>query len=145
MSRQPDLGRAHQPSGIVDQPHHPQRGRLLFAAGPDLQRPQEIDRAAEQGSGAVVAIDDLAGDQRGGNAVLRKSDGGGEADRAATDDGNGKMRGTGSVHEGAITAFSARVDVGNGGFRAQELQCKLNTILLVMGVHDRLACPIPEP
>ena len=53
--RKTDLRRAQEPCGVVDDPHDPQRRRLVAAALPDAERVERGDRACEQRGGAVVA------------------------------------------------------------------------------------------
>ena len=85
VARKPDLGRADQAAGIVDQPHRLQCRRLVLAARPDIQLPQEIDGAAEQGGGAVIGIGRAAGDQGGFGAGLRQRNRRRKSGRAAAD------------------------------------------------------------
>src|SRR5439155_26004855 len=42
------LGRTDQPAGVVDQAHGPQGGRLVAAAGPDVQTFEQIGGSPQQ-------------------------------------------------------------------------------------------------
>ena len=52
---EPHLGRTPQPSGIVRDPHHPQRRRMIAAGRPHAERFERLDRWPHQGRRTVVA------------------------------------------------------------------------------------------
>ncbi len=89
-SRKPHLGCTDQPAGIVDKAHRLQCGRIVLAARPDIQRLQEIDRAAQQRRCAVIGIGRAAGDQGGLGTSLRQCNRGAKSGGAATDHGDVK-------------------------------------------------------
>ena len=72
MAGEPDLRRAEQPAGVVDQAHDLERRRLVPAAGPDVEVFQEIDGGTQQRGGAVVGIGQAPRQQRVPRASLRQ-------------------------------------------------------------------------
>ena len=73
--------RPQQPSGVVDDPQHPQRRGLRSAPLPDAQRVECLDRACEQRTGAVIGIGAGPGDERGLDSGAGKRDRRGQAGR----------------------------------------------------------------
>ncbi len=68
----PHLGGTPQPSGIVRDPHHPQRRRMIAAGRPRAERFERLDRWPHQGRGAVVDAAEWGCDQHGGYVEMRK-------------------------------------------------------------------------
>ncbi len=95
-----------QPVGIIDQPHHPQRRGFAGAAPPDIDPVEQVDRIAEQGGGAVVAIGQAPRDQRGRGPGGGNGNGGGDAGRTAADHHRIEMVGLGEnvAHASHLTA-----------------------------------------
>ena len=87
VAGEPDLRRAEQPAGVVDEPHDFERGRLVLAARPDVEALQEIDGGAEQRRGAIVGVGHAPRHQRGPRAGLRQCDGRAKSRRSAADHG----------------------------------------------------------
>src|SRR3954454_14747576 len=86
--RKPDFRRTDKAAGVVDQPHHLERRRLVFAAVPDLELPKEIDGAAKQRRRPVIAIRRAARDQSGFRPGVRECYRRREAGRTAADHGD---------------------------------------------------------
>ncbi|MET4761066.1 hypothetical protein ABIF76_007985 [Bradyrhizobium ottawaense] len=87
MTGEPDLRRAEQPAGVVDEAHDLERGGLVLAAGPDVKRLQQLDGGAEQRGGAIVGIGNAPRHQRGPRTRLRQCDGRRKSGRSAADHG----------------------------------------------------------
>ncbi|MGY4289111.1 hypothetical protein ACVWXO_008331 [Bradyrhizobium sp. LM2.7] len=92
VTGEPYLRRPEQPPGVVDKAHDFERGGLVLAARPDVERLQQLDGGAKQRGGAVVGIGQAPRHQRGPGAGLRQCDGRRKAGWSAADHGCVKER-----------------------------------------------------
>jgi hypothetical protein len=76
---------AHEPPGVVDDPHDPQGRGMLAATLPDAQRVERLHRTFKQGAGAMIGRGRGIGNQRGLDPGGRKRDRRGQAGRATAD------------------------------------------------------------
>jgi hypothetical protein len=76
---------AHEPPGVVDDPHHPQGRGMIAAVLPDAQRLERVHRTLKQSAGAVIGRGLGTGNQRGLDPGGRKRDRRGQAGWATTD------------------------------------------------------------